>query len=242
MPMKKPPVEQSAADEVPAYIVTFSDMVTLLLTFFVLLLSLADVQDPELFNKGRDSLVKAVSHCGLGLLMSQNTPSGFTDEKARYKTHEDDPTADRTIDEEKERLRRLFDRINQSMTTIPSQVNARQTQFFTVPIQFSPKQAKLAQQGHEAIKQFAINLLQTATPQNTALYVLALGDAGGTSQDSFILSAQRAEGIATYLRSLLPGPANWSISSWGAGPGGEWTGPDGLLNKQSKVLIAVLKK
>ena len=37
---------------VPAYIVTFSDMITLLLTFFVLLLSMASEQKEELFTAG----------------------------------------------------------------------------------------------------------------------------------------------------------------------------------------------
>ena len=37
--------------KVPAYIVTYSDMVTLLLTFFVMLMSLAQFQDPELYHK-----------------------------------------------------------------------------------------------------------------------------------------------------------------------------------------------
>jgi len=44
------PVIEDDKPKVPSYIVTFSDMVTLLLTFFVMLLSLAEVQDPELFN------------------------------------------------------------------------------------------------------------------------------------------------------------------------------------------------
>ena len=61
------PKEESA--KVPAYIVTFSDMVTLLLTFFVLLLTLAQVQDPELFNQGRDSFLESVRYFGLGALL-----------------------------------------------------------------------------------------------------------------------------------------------------------------------------
>ena len=61
------PVEEK--QKVPAYIVTFSDMVTLLLTFFVLLLTLAQVQDPELFNRGRDSFFESIRYCGLGNLL-----------------------------------------------------------------------------------------------------------------------------------------------------------------------------
>ncbi len=243
MPMNKPKVEEeSSADEVPAYIVTFSDMVTLLLTFFVLLLTLADVQDPELFNKGRDSFVKSLEHCGLGIFSSQKISAEFNANKTKYKTREDDPSSDRTIDEEREQLQRLFNRINKSMETMPSQVNARQTQYFTVPTQFALGQEALTNQGTEAIRQFATNLLQNTVSQGTALYVVALGDAGGTSRDSFTLSAKRAEGIASYLRSLLPNPSSWSIISWGAGPGGQWSGAQGMLGGQSKAMIAVLKQ
>ena len=74
--------------EVPAYIVTFSDMITLLLTFFVMLLSLADVQDPELFNKGRDSFVEAVDSYGLGVMSSSHLAGGFEDLKTRYQVSE----------------------------------------------------------------------------------------------------------------------------------------------------------
>ena len=66
---------------VPAYIVTFSDMVTLLLTFFVMLLSLAKEQDPELYNIGRDSFVKSISKCGLGMFYGRKTSTNFGEEK-----------------------------------------------------------------------------------------------------------------------------------------------------------------
>jgi chemotaxis protein MotB len=42
---KEPPKEDKI--KVPSYIVTFSDMITLLLTFFVLLLSMASEQVDE---------------------------------------------------------------------------------------------------------------------------------------------------------------------------------------------------
>ena len=61
-------VIKESSPKVPAYIVTFSDMVTLLLTFFVMLLSLASVQDTELFDRGRGSFVLSIRILGLGLL------------------------------------------------------------------------------------------------------------------------------------------------------------------------------
>ena len=60
---------------VPGYIVTFSDMITLLLTFFVMLLSLAETQvDDHKFLEGIASFRTAVADFGLsGFLISRHS-------------------------------------------------------------------------------------------------------------------------------------------------------------------------
>lgn len=234
---KAPP---NPADKVPTYIVTFSDMITLLLTFFVMLLSIADVQDPELFNKGRDSFVRSMDNYGLGLMTGGRMSGGFDDVKTRYQVAEAEDS-DRTVDEEGEKLRRLFAEIEKTMTTLPAQLSARQTTFATVPIRFLQASAALGTPAQAEIRDFALNLQQTAIPKNTIVYVLALGDTTGSDRDRFLLSAHRAAAVATFLRKQLPRPADWAVYSWGAGPGGRWTGRDGVMQKHSHVVIAVLK-
>ncbi len=235
---KKEP--KNPADEVPAYIVTFSDMITLLLTFFVMLLSLADVQDPELFNKGRDSFTKSVQNYGMGVMSSSRLAGGFENIKPRYLVSEDEDSG-RTIDEASEKLRRLFAEIEKTTTTLPAQMSAQRTTFATVPIHFLPASATLDMPAQAEVRDFALNLQQTAIPKNTIVYVLALGDTTGSDRDRFLLSARRAEAVATFLRKQLLRPADWAVYSWGAGPGGAWTGRDGVVQKDSQVVIAVLK-
>ena len=58
---------------VPAYIVTFSDMVTLLLTFFVMLLSMSKSRNTELFQRGHDSFVNSIKNFGLGAVKGRST-------------------------------------------------------------------------------------------------------------------------------------------------------------------------
>ena len=58
-----PKKEKKAAAGAPAWMVTFSDMVTLLLTFFVLLLSMANM-DQVKFSKASDSLAGAFGVLG----------------------------------------------------------------------------------------------------------------------------------------------------------------------------------
>lgn len=240
MPIEKVE-EASAANEVPAYIVTFLDMVTLLLTFFVMLLSLADVQDPELLNKGRDSFVEAVQYCGLGIFFNQKIASGLGSIKTKYQVEEDEPNSFRTIDEQRERLRRVFSNIQRSTTTLPSQIVAQETQFMTVHVRFSPGLSTLNASSQQALAQFAGRLKQNATAETSTLYVLGLADQNGTEKDKWLLSARRAETAAQFLKTRLSVTGQWPVFSWGAGSGGDWTGRDGIATRESQILIAVLR-
>ena len=75
---------EEGSPKVPGYIVTFSDMVTLLLTFFVMLLSLATVQDDEIFYKGRDSFSFAIRSLGLGMLLGSKPRPDFGSVKIKH--------------------------------------------------------------------------------------------------------------------------------------------------------------
>lgn len=56
--------------EVPAYMVSFGDMITLLLTFFILLVALADTQTAGLVGAGRGSLIEHLLAQGSPGIMS----------------------------------------------------------------------------------------------------------------------------------------------------------------------------
>ena len=99
--------------KVPGYIVTFSDMVTLLLTFFVMLLTLADVQDPELFDKGRDSFIESIRYVGLGALFGRQHSVNLGSLKNKYSVPEQEETPNnRSIDAGTEELNRIFQQLS----------------------------------------------------------------------------------------------------------------------------------
>ncbi len=115
---------------VPAYIVTFSDMVTLLLTFFVMLLSLASVQDPELFNKGRGSFVQSIKRFGVGVLSGEKPTQDFDHLKIKYSVDNPDESFEgRSINAKEEQVRRLFSDLSRSMNTMGSQIVAKAPSF-----------------------------------------------------------------------------------------------------------------
>jgi len=240
--------------KVPGYIVTFSDMVTLLLTFFVMLLTLADVQDPELFDKGRDSFIESLRNVGLGALFGrQQMPQLGSIKNKYYIPNPDDAANSRSIDAKAGDLRRIFEELKKSMTTMTSGISADKTDFSVVSVHFSDGTAGLDDNAIRFLTEFCRDLQLSAGRKPGILYVLGLAPDEKTEKEQWLLSAKRAETVARFLRNNLDSAPNlsnqeltspmskWSVYSWGAGPGGDWTGPDSLMSKRSQILIAVLK-
>ncbi len=260
---------QESSPKVPAYIVTFSDMVTLLLTFFVMLLSLASVQDPELFNMGRGSFIQSIKELGLGMLYGRKPRPDSGNAKIKYFISTPDKLLQvRTIDAKEEELRRIFTKISRSMTTIPSQIIAKNTALSVTNIRFSPGQITLNESAKKYLAEFCLGLQNsrrsipkyfgTGSPlgieNREGLYVLGLANETSASSDEpqmtekqqWLLSARRAQAVANFLQNTLQsrstsGPPAWHIYWWGAGPGGDWVAKDSPISRHSQILIAVLR-
>lgn len=241
--------------KVPGYIVTFSDMVTLLLTFFVMLLTLADVQDPELFDKGRDSFLESIRYIGLGALFGRQQMPHLGSLKTKHFIANPEQTFDnRTIDAKAEELRRIFEELKQTFTTINPRITSERANFSIANVHFLPGQSNLDNSATQFLKEFCRDLHLSTGGKPGMLYVLGLAPDEKSEKEQWLLSARRAEAVAQHLRynldlesdvqkqqSLVEYIPKWSVHSWGAGSGGQWAGPDSLMSKRSQVLIAVLR-
>ena len=241
--------------KVPAYIVTFSDMVTLLLTFFVMLLSLASVHDPELADIGRDSFLRSIRNLGLGVFSSKRSRPDLSNVKTKYFISKPDKLFEgRTINAKEEDIRRIFNKLRQYMKTLPSQVVAKKTNFSVTNIRFPQGRFDLNESARKFLRGFCRDLQQDAGRKPIELYVLGLADGGKSEKEQWLLSSRRARTVADFLRgtltaawgrqsrrSMVGGQSKWSVYSWGAGPGGDWVGRDSPILKHSQILIAVLR-
>ncbi len=233
---------QEGRPKVPAYIVTFSDMVTLLLTFFVMLLSLSSVHDDEIFNVSRDAFVTHINTFGLGMLMGRKISPDLGKIKYKYYIADPDKTSSvRTIDGNEENVRRMFKKVAESMKAMPSEIVAQRTDFSVTNISFGPGRALLNEPAEKYLTQFALNLQQDAGRKSIKLYVLGLADDERTEKAQWILSARRAQVVADFLNDVLPSQLQCPVYSWGAGPGGYWVGRYSSGYKESQILIAVLR-
>lgn len=233
---------EQGGPKVPAYIVTYSDMVTLLLTFFVMLLSLAHVQDPALFDVGRDSFLESIRGMGLGLLFSKREMSHLGNVKIRHFVSDPDPTFDRrSIDAKAEETRRILAKLGRSMTILRSQIIVKKTDFSVTNIHFEAGKATLNEPAKGFLTEFCSNLQQGPDSKPVKLYVLGLAHDAVVEKQQWILSARRAQVVAEFIQSALIGSGRWAVYSCGVGPGGDWVLQDSPISEQSHILIAVLR-
>jgi len=242
--------------KVPSYIVTFSDMVTLLLTFFVMLQSMARVRDEELFDKGRDSFMQSLNSLGLGILQGRKQRPDLGYDKIRYYVDKPDKSFNnRTIHANQEKLRRVFKKMTESVKTMRSQITGKQTAFSVTNIRFSPGTVTLSEKAHGSLSRFASHLRSIHRAENSIVYVIGFAADEKTDRRQWILSAQRAELVAEFLQEALNrGPPSqiqsaaheqqpkWTVFSWGAGAGSYWVDEHATVSLQPDILIGVLKK
>lgn len=247
---------QEKGPEVPVYIVTFSDMVTLLLTFFVLLISLSSTQEELMFKKGLDSFREALIKFGLvGFTYGRRMRPDFGNIKYKYIIDKDrDQFEGRMIDVRGQRTRQLFTKLSGSMKTVPSQIVGKQPNFIIADIHFDHGAAELNESAKQFLATFSSALQQNRGPvakhpslpsgtqtRAVTLYVVGLAESQPSQQQQWILSAQRAQAVADFLKGTLPSDSNRRIYSWGAGPGGDWAVASGATQQQSHILIGVLQ-
>ena len=171
-----------------------------------------------------------------------------------YINNPDEPAETRTIDAKAEEIRRVFERLKRSAIIVPSRIVAKRANFSVANVHFSPGRDDLDGPAKSFLTGFSRDLLLGAGREPVDLYVLGLASDGKSEQEQWLLSARRAGAVADFLRDTLyatggeqnrhsfaGGKSKWSIYSWGAGPGGDWVGPNSPISKHSQILIAVLR-
>jgi hypothetical protein len=231
-------IEESPT-KAPAYIVTFSTLVTLLLAFFVVLCSMGTAQDDTLFDQGyKGGAFLQSFKRGFGVRGKLNF--GYIGNK--YGISQPDESFDgKTVDANTERFRRIAKKLGRSMKVRPSPIAAKKTDFSVTGIHFSPGSTALNEPAKRFITEFCAGLQQRTSAKPVKLYVLGLAGDAESEKQQWIVSAKRAQAAADFMRETLPSGLGWPVYCGGAGPGGEWVEQGSPAWKESQILIAVLR-
>lgn len=230
---------------VPGYIVTFSDMITLLLTFFVMLLSMAETQvENHKFMAGINSFKTAVADFGLsGFLINWNSGPKFEHPNTKYRIDEgQDEKNDRSIDAESEMLKQIMLDIEKMMKITPSQTAGMDKSFFQTGIRFSKSSDRLDKTAQKRLVRLCEQIKINYSTQEPILYILGLAADEDTERMQWTVSARRAMSVADFIRHQVSPDSEWPIYSWGAADGGEWIGYDGKVTPKTQIALVILTK
>ncbi|MCK5000700.1 MAG: hypothetical protein KAS23_14250 [Anaerohalosphaera sp.] len=220
--------------KVPAYIVTFSDMVTLLLTFFLMLLSLANEQkDFELFKAGKASFVRAIETMGLGLVIGPKVSSQLDYDRPRYKIEQEDPKLDtRTIDPEQQQLQRSIKKLSEFLKNESKNKKDYSNHTIVTSIIFAPDTTELPQNAKAYLDVLAQDF---RTGQNISLYIVGLQD---DQRTDMVTASKRADNTAKYLKTKI---TNQAVNIYSLGADSSWFGKE-KRKDDSHIWISAIKE
>jgi len=248
----KTPIVEEVGEKSPLWIISFADMISLLMAFFVMLLTMAHEKSGKIAYEGEGIFEATIagfrksSGFGAPLVFGGDSKKrGTARDAVSYDSHKTyyavngNENSVRTIDASEERIRRIFDRLGTHIKTAKSQMSWGRPDFIVTPITFRQGQFALEQPAKDFLTKF-ITDLQESGAERVKLYVIGLSSQEPEPAQQWRLSVKRAEAAADFIRTKMPSDSLWSIYSWGAGTGGDWVLKDSVTAGQ--IYIGVVKE
>ncbi len=237
---------QSGSKGTPAWLISFTDMITLLLSFFILLQAFASTRDPALFHRGRGGFVRAIKGFGIPdwLFGREDAPRRkFTLHK--HPVREDLSNVDRRriIDAEDEKIRRVYEDLRRLQQTEVSDYAGRPARLLATPIRFDRGDARLGTAGRAYLTDLASDL-RGGSGAPPLVYAIGLAPDAADPAEGWPLSARRAAAAAGCLRKHLPEPLRKRgarVDSWGAAEGGPHLDVPRTGPHQTFIVLAIME-
>ena len=199
--MGKKPFKEDPKPGVPAYMVSFGDMMTLILTFFILLVSMSYEQNQGLMAKGLGSFTVAIqSHGMTGVMSEQQKMEAFDHFRRRFNLPPEEDPEERADDYDDASDKELVKaRLAEGLTP--------HNEFFQPLVAtFGPQDAEL----DDSSKLYIDRLAATLRPVLGQVLVLE-GHAldTGTAERDHRLAHARARAVENYLVEEHGYRADW---------------------------------
>ena len=238
--------QEDDAIEVPAWVVSYTDMITLLLSFFVLLQIFAHEQNPELFLAGQGSFRRAISGFGIPDLLlgkQDHFPDGYKRTTWWVTPMKPVIPKNRVIDADDDQIRNIFEELHDMIEAEAIDIQEELISINATGIRFAKGQSVLDESAKQLLRDFTDTLRQNLGERPIRLRILGLAADEDNEKAQWLLSAARARAVESFLTDALAErikTADWQIESLGTGSGGLWCEAYGVIPEKSFVAIAVI--
>jgi hypothetical protein len=243
-----PPPPKEQGEKVPIWIVSFADMITLLLSFFVMLQTMAHTRDGTLFCAAQDSFRRSIAGMGIpDLILGKPTITNMDYRRLKYPTEDAaepnlPPNSARIIDAEDEDIRRSFAQMQRQMESRTSNRGELLIQTIQTPIRLDEGSFVLDSRARQYLRDLSADLRQSMSGRSIRIYVIATAQDADEGKERWLLAAQRSRQVEDCLRPALAAElkkGGWELCVMGADQTPKARAPDA---SDPQIIIHIMRK
>lgn len=247
--MKKGPPKEEQGEKAPLWMISFADMISLLMAFFVMLLTMATTRSGKLcetgmgvFERSIQGFRDSIASFGIPGMLGEKKSLGFERTMHRFAVDDkEEADGQRLIDADEERTKRLFRKLQDQAVATPSSVGGTQALCDVTPIVFGPGVWQLQPDNERYLARFCADLKASGSLEKVMVVVVGVAPDATTFRDRWAVAAERARTVRECIRHEF-GDTPVHIVSWGAGDASAWSKELPPSDRQVHILLSVLRK
>jgi outer membrane protein OmpA-like peptidoglycan-associated protein len=248
--MKKGPPQEEQGEKAPLWMISFADMISLLMAFFVMLLTMATTRSGKLcetgtgvFERSPQGFRESIATFGVPGMLGEKKSLGFERSMHHFAVEgaQEETNGERLIDADEERTKRLFRQLQTRAAATPSSVKGAQALCDIAPITFGPGACELDAEAEQYLARFCADLKASGAMESMMVAVVGAAPDVTTFRDKWVIAAERARVVADQIRKEIAG-TSITVVSWGTTDVSAWSRDLPPSDRQVHVLLSILRK